>query len=181
MLSAEGANVIEAAIFIVFPFAMAYAAVSDMLSMTIANRVSVILVVAFAILAPFTDMALTMVGMHLAAGLAMLLITFGMFSVGAMGGGDAKLIAATSVWMGFSISLFHYLVVASFVGGLLTLFIIAYRKSPMSAYVGHIDFMHRLARKDVGIPYGIALGIAGVVVYPQTPLMAWAMASLTGL
>ena len=43
---------LEALIFVVFPFCMAFAAISDMLSMTIANRVSVVLIVAFTIIAP---------------------------------------------------------------------------------------------------------------------------------
>ena len=47
---------LEALIFVVFPFCMAFAAVSDMLSMTIAKRVSVLLVAVFAIVAPLTGM-----------------------------------------------------------------------------------------------------------------------------
>lgn len=43
---------LEALIFVVFPFCMLFAAISDMLSMTIANRVSVLLVVVFALVAP---------------------------------------------------------------------------------------------------------------------------------
>ncbi len=51
-----------AAILIVFPFAMANAAVSDMLSMTIANRISIILVASFLVLAPLTGMPLFQIG-----------------------------------------------------------------------------------------------------------------------
>src|SRR5690242_2538983 len=110
-----------AAIFVIFPFCMVYAAVSDMLSMTIANRVSVILVASFAILAPFTGMDWTVYGLHFAAGAVVLAATFGLFAFGAMGGGDAKLLAAIAVWMGLGATLVEYLVVASFLGGVLTL------------------------------------------------------------
>ncbi len=171
---------IEAAIFVIFPFAMAFAAISDMLSMTIANRVSVILVASFLILAPFTGMAWEQYAMHVAAGALVLTITFSLFSFGAMGGGDAKLLSATSVWMGFSFVLVEYLVVASFVGGLLTLAILAFRKSPLAVYAGRVDFMRRIGDAKEGIPYGIALGIAGLFVYPHSPLMMWALASTAG-
>src|SRR5690606_40457516 len=96
---------LEAAILVVFPFCMLFAAISDMVSMTIANRVSILLVAAFVVLAPLTGMQWQAIGLHLAAGAAVLAVTFSMFALGGMGGGDAKLLAATSVWMGFGILL----------------------------------------------------------------------------
>ena len=59
---------LEALIFVVFPFCMVFAAVSDMLSMTIANRVSVLLVATFAVVAPLTGMDWAVYGWHFAAG-----------------------------------------------------------------------------------------------------------------
>ena len=59
---------LEALIFVVFPFCMVFAAVSDMLSMTIANRVSVMLIVTFAVVAPLTGMDWATYGWHFAAG-----------------------------------------------------------------------------------------------------------------
>ena len=55
---------LQALIFVVFPFAMAFAAVSDLLSMTIQNRVSVALVMAFAVIAPLTGMDWPAYAMH---------------------------------------------------------------------------------------------------------------------
>ena len=63
-----------AAILVIFPFAMAHAAVSDLMSMTIANRISVILVAAFLVLAPLTGMPLAQIGWHVAAMLIVLTI-----------------------------------------------------------------------------------------------------------
>src|SRR5690606_39645795 len=68
---------------------------SDALSMTIANRVSILLLATFVVLALLTGMALPEIGMHLLAGVAVLAVTFVLFALGGMGGGDAKLIAAT--------------------------------------------------------------------------------------
>jgi prepilin peptidase CpaA len=125
---------LAAAIFVIFPFCMAYAAVSDMLSMTIANRVSLLLVASFMVIAPMTGMDWQTYGMHLAAGFAVLTVTFTLFATGAMGGGDAKLLAATSVWMGYDIVLLQYLVTAGFVGGMLTLAIMSYRGSVLAVF-----------------------------------------------
>jgi prepilin peptidase CpaA len=133
---------LEALIFVVFPFCMVFAAVSDMLSMTIANRVS-------------------------------------LFALGGMGGGDAKLMAATAVWMGFDIALVQYLVVAAVVGGLLTLAILMFRSSMLAPITKANMFLRHFADEKTGVPYGIALGIGGLIVYPQTPLMIWALERLS--
>lgn len=170
-----------AAIFIVFPFCMAYAAISDMLSMTIANRVSLLLVATFLIIAPLTGMTWSDYGWHLAAGAVVLSVTFTLFAIGGMGGGDAKLLAATALWMGFGQELMQYLVYSAALGGLLTMLILVYRRSPLSVYTGHNIFLRNLADRDVGIPYGIALGLGGIATYPNTALVQWALDRAAGL
>lgn len=169
---------LEALIFVVFPFCMAFAIVSDMVSMTIANRVSLILLATFAVVAPATGMAWVDYGWHFAAGAMVLACTFVLFAVGGMGGGDAKLMAATALWMGFSPQLLHYLVQASVLGGVLTLLLLVYRKSPLSMFTGGNMFLRHFADEKAGIPYGVALGVAGLMVYPSTPLMQWALSRL---
>ena len=169
---------LEALIFVVFPFCMLFAAISDMLSMTIANRVSVLLVVVFALVAPLTGMEWAAYGWHFAAGALVLAVTFGLFAMGGMGGGDAKLLAATAVWMGLNIHLVEYLVVSTLIGGLLTLAILIYRKSPLAAFTGRNPFLRHFADDTTGVPYGIALGLGGLLTYPDTPLMVWALARL---
>jgi len=171
---------LEALIFVVFPFCMLFAAISDMLSMTIANRVSVLLVVVFALVAPLTGMEWAAYGWHFAAGALVLAVTFGLFAMGGMGGGDAKLLAATAVWMGLNIHLVEYLVVSTIIGGLLTLAILFYRKSPLAVMTGRNPFLRHFAEESVGIPYGIALGLGGLLTYPDSPLMVWALARLAG-
>ncbi|MBZ9701170.1 MULTISPECIES: prepilin peptidase [unclassified Mesorhizobium] len=169
---------LEALIFVVFPFCMLFAAISDMLSMTIANRVQVLLVVVFALVAPLTGMEWAAYGWHFAAGALVLAATFGLFAMGGMGGGDAKLLAATAMWMGLNIQLVEYLVVSTFIGGLLTLAILVYRKSPLAVFTGRNPFLRHFADETTGVPYGIALGLGGLLTYPDSPLMVWALARL---
>ena len=170
---------LEALIFVVFPFCMAFAAVSDTLSMTIANRVPLVLLAVFAIAAPLTGMDWAEYGWHFIAGATVLVGTFGLFALGGMGGGDAKLLSATAVWMGFNLHLIEYLVVSTFLGGLLTIAIIVYRGSPLAVYTGQNMFLRNFANAKGGIPYGIALGIGGLITYPSSSLMTWALERLS--
>lgn len=169
---------LQAAIFVVFPFCMAFAAISDLVSMTIANRISIGLVLAFVLLAPLTGMAWPAIGMHLAAGGVLLGVTFVLFAIGAMGGGDAKLISASAVWFGFSVGLVNYLVLSALAGGVLTIALIVFRKSNLSILVGSNVLLRHVADQKAGVPYGIALGIGGLLAYSQSPLMQWALARL---
>jgi prepilin peptidase CpaA len=170
-----------AAILVIFPFAMAHAAMSDMMSMTIANRVSLLLIGAFLVLAPMTGMPLQQMGFHVAAFVLVLGICFGFFALGVMGGGDAKLMASTAMWFGLNMDLFVYLLVASALGGVLTVAILNFRRSNVTVVAGRVDFLARIANPKEKIPYGIALGTAGLMLYPDTPLMVWAMTQLTGI
>lgn len=169
---------LTAIIFVVFPFAMAYALLTDLLSMTIANRVSLILLGTFAVVAPLSGMDFITYLQHFGTGAFILVITFVLFAIGGMGGGDAKLMAVTAVWFGWNPALVEYFVYASLLGGALTLGIMMYRNSNLPVFVGDIGFLQRMAKQDEGIPYGIALGSAGLIVAPQMPLMKTAIESL---
>ncbi len=171
---------LEALIFVVFPFCMAYAAVSDTLSMTIANRVSLILIATFVFVAPLTGMGWVDLGWHFAAFAIVLGVTICLFALGGMGGGDAKLMSATALFIGLNMQLLEYLVVSAFLGGVLTVALLSYRKSGISVITGQNMFLRHFADSEAGIPYGIALGAGGLLVYPQTPLMLWAIERLTG-
>jgi len=149
-----------------FPAMMAYAAVSDLISMTISNRLSLLLVAGFPVFAWFVGLPVAEIGWHLLAGGLMLLIGFALFSRGWIGGGDAKLMAATAVWLGWS-NCFEYAVVASSLGGALTLGIIALRRYPLPGAFARVDWVARLHAPQNGVPYGIALAAAGLIVYPQ--------------
>lgn len=171
---------LEAVIFVVFPFCMVYAAISDSMSMTIANRVTILLIATFAVVAPLAGMDWAEYGMHFAAAGLVLAVTFGLFATGTMGGGDAKLMAGTALWMGWNLELLQYLVYSSFVGGVLTVAILAYRRSALSVYTGTNPLLRHFADQKAAVPYGIALGIAGLMIYPETPLMTWAVDQLSG-
>lgn len=165
----------------IFALAMVTAMVTDLTSMTIRNRVSIGLTLGFLLLAPLCGISLSDFGWHLAVGGIALVITFALFCLRAMGGGDAKLIAATALWYGPDPSLMDYLVMVSILGGVLTLTIILYRMIPRPLLADRFAFMGTLARKDVGIPYGIALGAAGLWTFPLTPVGESMKAYMAGI
>jgi len=154
-----------------FPALMAFAAASDLLTMTISNRVSLILVGGFVLLAAITGMAFADILWHLGAAGLVLVVAFVLFSQGWIGGGDAKLAAATALWLGFD-HLLTYLLYASLFGGALTLLLIQFRLAPLPAMLARQPWVQRLHDHDSGVPYGIALAAAALAVYPQTPWMA---------
>jgi prepilin peptidase CpaA len=87
-----------------------------------------------------------------------------------MGGGDAKLAAATAIWLGFDY-LLNYLVYASLLGGALTLLLIEFRLVPLPGLLAGQFWAQRLHRQGGDVPYGIALAGAALLVYPDTPWM----------
>jgi prepilin peptidase CpaA len=154
---------------VAFPALLAYAAFSDLFTMTISNRISIALVIGFFIVAAGLHMPLEAVAWHIGCGLAVLAGTFVLFTMGWIGGGDAKLAAASALWMGFE-RLADYGMIASMLGGALTLLILQARRLPMPRWAIKREWIARLHKSDSGIPYGIALAIAGVLVYPDTAI-----------
>ena len=157
-------------LLLVFPTIVIYSAVSDLLRMTISNRVTLGLALAFVAMAYFTGMSLAETGWHLAAALVVLVFSFTCFAFGWIGGGDAKIAAATALWLGFD-QLLAYLIVGSFFGGILTLGILKMRSLPLPQFAARQPWIARLHDTKTGIPYGIALAIGALIVYPQTSWM----------
>jgi prepilin peptidase CpaA len=154
-----------------FPAMMAFAASSDLFTMTISNRVSLMLVGGFFILAPITDMNAAEILLHLSAGCIVLVAGFGLFARGIIGGGDAKLAAAAALWLGFD-HLLPFLLLASLLGGALSVGLIWFRITPLPQWLASQAWIERLHGKDGAIPYGIALAAAALAVYPDTAWMA---------
>lgn len=162
---------IEYAVLLIFPAAMAFAGAMDLFTMTIPNRISIVLVATFFVAAAMTGIGWQALASHVGAGLLMLAIGIGMFAMGWLGGGDAKLLAATALWLGFG-HLLGYLMVAGLAGGLLALAILMYRSMLPPLWLARQGWALRLHSAKSGIPYGIALAAAGLHVYPSTMWLA---------
>lgn len=131
------------------------AAITDLKSREISNWLNLSIAVAAPVfwfasgLDPWPDMAIR---------LAQALVVFGLFAalfaIGAMGGGDVKLIAAIALWLHW-LSLIQLLVVMSIAGGVLTLSMLVHQKIKKNS--GQLE-----------VPYGVAISFAGLwVIYER--------------
>lgn len=149
---------------------MALAAMLDMVSMTISNKISLALIAGFCALAYATNMDLEAFGWHWAMFGVVLAVGFTLFALNIIGGGDAKFAASTALWFGFEHAL-EYVMIASLIGGLMTLVLLKIRGIPLPPRIESIGWAARLCRADTGVPYGIALGFAALLIYPSTRWM----------
>ena len=95
-----------------------------------------------------------------------------------MGGGDAKVLTASSIWFGFGSGLMAYFVTISLIGGLLALVFVLLRSRGDLLMSTRIPLPAHFYDAKAGVPYGIAIGIAGFICYPQSPLMLYALGRL---
>ncbi|KJF68894.1 A24 family peptidase [Rhizobium nepotum] len=169
---------VVAAIFLTLPLCLAFAALNDLFSMTIPNRIPLILLSSFIVVAPFTGMDWQTFAMSMAAAAVVFLACFALFAANAMGGGDAKLLTAATIWYGFNISLVDFLLAVAFLGGVLTIGILLLRSRSQQIMAAGIPIPDSLmvAKK---IPYGIGIAVAGLLTYGETPLVKAAIASLS--
>ena len=166
-----GFTFIDGIVLVAFPAAMAFAAASDMLTMRISNLVSIVLVAGFVVLAPLSGFDLALIGNHVGVAALVLIAGFICFSLGWMGGADAKIAAAIALWFGWQHTL-EFLIVAALFGGALTLIIMLVRLVPLPAHVENVGWIRRLHNAANGVPYGIALAAGALFVYPETVWMA---------
>ncbi|KAA0700007.1 peptidase [Neorhizobium sp. P12A] len=168
---------IEAATFLIFPLCLSIAALSDLFTMTIPNRVSLILIASFLVIALLSGVPLQLIGMHFAGAAIVFAVCFALFAVNVMGGGDAKLLTAAALWFGYDPSLLIFLIYVAYIGGLVTIAIVLLRSQRQTINTMGLRIPDSLliAKK---IPYGIAIGIAGFLAYPSSPLMEAALARL---
>jgi prepilin peptidase CpaA len=153
----------------IVPALVVVAAVSDLMTMTIPNRLVLILAAVFFAVAPLAGLSWTDVAMHALAALIVLAIGFALFAPGWIGGGDAKLAAALALWLGFE-PLLEWFVLFALLGGALTAAMILARKSPLPARLAGVDWIARLHHPKTGVPYGIALSFGALTLWPST---AW--------
>jgi prepilin peptidase CpaA len=160
-------SVLEFALLLIFPAAMAFAGALDLLTMTIPNRISVVLAAAFAFAAYRAGLPPDVVAAHVGAAALVLVIGIVFFAFGWLGGGDAKLMTVAALWIGYGDILITYFALVAVLGGALALAILAYRRLPATALPGP-DWAMNLHRSGSGIPYGLAIAGAALWIYPHT-------------
>ena len=157
-----------AALALVFFGLVATAALEDARSFTIPNWISLALAAAFPLAAMAVGMPLQTVALNVAVGLAALVIGMVMFALRWVGGGDAKLFAAVSLWLGW-VAIPTFVVATALAGGGLAVLLLSVRSAPLRPIVllGP-SWVVRLAEPGEGIPYGVAIAIGAIAAFPLT-------------
>jgi prepilin peptidase CpaA len=147
--------------------ATAWAGLADLMTMRISNNTVLFLIAAYASLAPLAGLSIGEIGWSAAVALCVLVLMFGLFAMGWIGGGDAKLIPAISLWIGFEHTP-SYLIYTALFGAVLTLLILQFRSRALPVQLSNIDWLKRLHTPRLGVPYGVAIAWAALFVFPQT-------------
>jgi prepilin peptidase CpaA len=137
------------------------AGVSDLVRYEIPNWLSLAVAGAFVVMLP--DLPPMVAAMHAAAGVTTLAVMAVGFWFGAIGGGDAKLLGAVGLWMGWG-NLLPFLVLVSILGGMIGLLILALRALVPLPPAGR--WSSRVLQGGAGVPYGLAIALAGLAFVP---------------
>ena len=164
-------HLFQIALLLIFPALVIIGGMRDAVSFTIPNWVSIALGVAFLPAALALGIAPGQIGFAVLIGLGTLIAGMGMFAVGWIGGGDAKLFAAAGLWMGLG-ALLPYLLVTALAGGALAVMLLGLRSvwlRPIT--VRGPGWISRLATPGENVPYGIAIAFGALAAFPESLLM----------
>jgi prepilin peptidase CpaA len=139
------------------------AAISDVRKLTIPNSycLGIAICYPFFVLAPAQPV--DWVGGLLVCG-GLLVVGFALFTTGRVGGGDAKLLAATALWAGPGLLMEFLLLTALAGGGIALLLYVRHRwaRSPSLATLSSTEAAPDFAQQPM--PYGVAIFAGGVYV-----------------
>ena len=152
------------------PILMIVSALSDLATMTIPNRVSIALVLAFYPTAFLDGLSVQTVAISTGVGLGFLTAGMAMFALRWCGGGDAKLFAAAGLWIGLP-GLAHYLMWTALGGGLFSLSLILMRGWAQPYAAGAPAWLGRLLEPKGDIPYGVAIAAGALAAFPESALI----------
>jgi prepilin peptidase CpaA len=147
------------------------AALKDLQSFTIPNWISAALALAFAPAALALGVSLGAIGVSLAVGLGVFVVSAAMFALGWVGGGDAKLMTAAALWLGLG-GLAPFAVFTGLAGGALALGLLALRSDWVRPFAATGPaWAKRLATPGESAPYGVAIAAGALAAYASHPLI----------
>lgn len=184
-MEVTAATVIEGLVLLPYPLALTWAMCSDLTRLRIPNAVTLVLVGGFLIAAPVHGLGLEEMALQIGFGLAALAIGIVLFAFGAIGGGDAKLLAGTVLWVAPA-ALPEFLIWVPLCGGILAAVVLVFRRLPIEGFprfkatrtVNEDEDETATAKsKNRGkprtvLPYGVAIGCAGIITLPNLSVFA---------
>lgn len=154
-------------ILVLFPTLVLAAAIGDALTMRIPNWLNAATALSVVPMAVLAGMPLDVVQWHLLAGVVMLIFGFALFVRGYLGGGDAKLMAAAGLWVGWS-ALLPFVLVTTLAGGALAIIYKLWQLVRTEHVARDFAWLRKAIRADLELPYGIAIAVGAMWVYSKT-------------
>jgi prepilin peptidase CpaA len=154
----------------IFPALMIASALLDLTTMTIPNRISAALVLAFYPTAFMVGLSPMTVLISTGVGAGLLILGAGMFALNWVGGGDAKIFAAAGLWMGLA-GLGPFVMWTAVSGGVFGASLLLLR-GLMAPYAAQAPgWMGRLMTPKGDIPYGVAICAGALAGFPESALI----------
>ena len=154
-----------------FPILLIVAALRDLTSYTIPNRLTLGLAALYPVTALAAGLPLPLIGLNLAVGLAALVAGMAMFALRWIGGGDAKLFAAAALWLGWPAMLTD-VAITGLAGGALAMLLLGLRSAYVRPFVpAGPAWIGRLAEPGENVPYGVAIAVGALAAFPASSLM----------
>lgn len=166
-------------ILTIFPVLVTIAAIGDFLTMKIPNWLNVLVGVTFFGAAFYVGMPLEQIGWHVAAGLLVLVVGFGLFAAGYVGGGDAKLLAVAAMWLGMG-QLIEFLVIMSLAGGVLAIAMKFWWWIRLETELRGAGWFKSKVKSSIDLPYGVAIAIGALFAFRHSWWLETANTPLIG-
>lgn len=148
--------------------ALIVGAAYDAATLTIPNWISLALLALFPVVAFNAGFDWAETGIHVAVGVAALIVGAALFATGTVGGGDAKLFAAVSLYIGAG-WFASYILFVALAGGAVALVVLAIRYAAAHGIGAQLSWWQHLVTGK-GIPYGVAIAAGGLFILPRTHL-----------
>ena len=151
-----------------FTGSMIYVAITDLTIQKIRNGIIVFLFAAYVICAPTVGFTFAVIAASVGAAAAVFAFTIVLFNLGYIGAGDGKLATVTALWVGLDHTA-AYLIYTALIGALVALGLFLFRLLPLSDRAQKTAWIARLHSRGGPVPYGVAMVMAALVVFPATP------------
>ena len=154
----------------IYVFLLVMAALSDLCSLRIPNWLTGSLALAFPIVALLLLRHPVDWLSHLAAGFGVFTVAAALFFLRLIGGGDAKLLAATALWIGLG-QISSFLILVALMGGVFALVILFLRHPfTQTMLLATLRRLPTITQRDMPVPYGVPIALAGILMIPALPL-----------
>lgn len=161
---------VQSALMAAFIVLMCYGAWTDARALRIPNAVSLSLLAIFLPMSVVAGIGMEALAWHLGTGVLVLTVGFALFAFGLFGGGDAKLMAAAAVWIGWE-QVLYFAIAVVLVGGVLSLAVIVLRKGLGLWPDWLVQSAAGLFTPNKAIPYGIAITAGALITVPRMDVL----------